>query len=280
MFGLPTVFLLLSFLSGGLHCLDIPFKQALNAVTTSAEQLKSSEESNSLWASFFSGFSSSLYVIIISELGDKTFFIAAIMSMQHPRALVYGGAMLALITMTILSALLGYATTIVPRFITFYVSGVLFLLFGLKMLYEAYTMSSTAAKEEFDEVHIQLTQSKGADLEAANAPQDVHRSVFSKLCTATKQILTPVFVEAFILTFLAEWGDRSQITTIVLAATKSALGVIVGGVLGHSLCTGFAVLMGRFVAQRIPVQWITFIGGVTFIIFAFSVFFGNPESTS
>ncbi|CAH8554663.1 unnamed protein product [Heterobilharzia americana] len=239
-----------------------------------------SQEPNSLWDLFFSGFSSSFYVIIISELGDKTFFIAAIMSMQHPRTLVYCGAMLALVTMTLLSALLGYATTIVPRFVTFYASGVLFLIFGLKMLYEAYTMSSSSAKEEFDEVHSQLTQSKLGDVEAAYTLQDASRGFFARIWLGTKKILTPVFVEAFILTFLAEWGDRSQITTIVLAATKSALGVIVGGVLGHALCTGFAVLMGRFVAQRIPVQWITFIGGVTFLIFAFSVFFGNPDSNS
>lgn len=29
---------------------------------------------------------------------------------------------------------------------------------------------------------------------------------------------SPIFIQAFILTFLAEWGDRSQITTIALAA--------------------------------------------------------------
>ena len=37
------------------------------------------------------------------------------------------------------------------------------------------------------------------------------RRVLSRICT-------PIFLEAFVLTFLAEWGDRSQITTIALAA--------------------------------------------------------------
>ena len=31
-------------------------------------------------------------------------------------------------------------------------------------------------------------------------------------------LLGPVFVQAFVLTFLGEWGDRSQISTIALAA--------------------------------------------------------------
>lgn len=34
---------------------------------------------------------------------------------------------------------------------------------------------------------------------------------------------SPIFVQAFVLTFLAEWGDRSQITTIALAAAHVSL---------------------------------------------------------
>ena len=36
-------------------------------------------------------FISSLTMILVSELGDKTFFIAAVMAMKHPRAVVLAG---------------------------------------------------------------------------------------------------------------------------------------------------------------------------------------------
>jgi len=48
-------------------------------------------------------FVASLSVIVVSELGDKTFFIAAIMAMRHSRITVFTGAISALALMTVLS---------------------------------------------------------------------------------------------------------------------------------------------------------------------------------
>ena len=56
---------------------------------------------------FFSAFIASFLLILGSEVGDKTFFIAAIMSMKHSHTIVFGGAISALILMTALSAGLG-----------------------------------------------------------------------------------------------------------------------------------------------------------------------------
>ena len=39
---------------------------------------------------FAAGFSESLLMILVSEIGDKTFFIATIMAMRNPRAVVRG----------------------------------------------------------------------------------------------------------------------------------------------------------------------------------------------
>ena len=55
---------------------------------------------------FVHAFVASISVIIVSELGDKTFFIAAIMAMRHSRLIVFIGAILALIVMTIISGTL------------------------------------------------------------------------------------------------------------------------------------------------------------------------------
>ena len=76
------------------------------------------------------------------------------------------------------------------------------------------------------------------------------------------------------MTFLAEWGDRSQIATIALAAAKDPLGVTIGGCIGHSICTGMAVSGGRMLASRISEKTVAFYGGLVFLAFGIhSVFF-------
>ena len=52
---------------------------------------------------FLHSFMASLSVILVSELGDKTFFIAAIMAMRHSRLIVFIAAIASLWLMTILS---------------------------------------------------------------------------------------------------------------------------------------------------------------------------------
>lgn len=52
---------------------------------------------------FIHAFVAAISVIVVSELGDKTFFIAAIMAMRHPRLTVFLGAASALAFMTVLS---------------------------------------------------------------------------------------------------------------------------------------------------------------------------------
>lgn len=83
-----------------------------------------------------------------------------------------------------------------------------------------------------------------------------------------RRFCTPVFLEAFVLTFVAEWGDRSQIATISLAAHDDPFGVTFGAVAGHTLCTGAACLGGELLARRISPRTMAVAGGVLFFLFA------------
>merc|ERR1719273_1101062 len=86
-----------------------------------------------------------------------------------------------------------------------------------------------------------------------------------------------VFIEVLTMTFLAEWGDRSQIATIALAAHRDPTGVCIGGCLGHGFCTALAVMGGKFLASRISEKHVTLIGGSLFLIFGIHSFLVGPE---
>ena len=100
----------------------------------------------------------------------------------------------------------------------------------------------------------------------------------ARIARIMSRVCTPVFIEAFVLIFLAEWGDRSQITTIGWLDAQEPCGVaIIGGILGHCFCTSLAVLGGRIVALKISPRTVSFVGGILFFGFALhALYFGAP----
>lgn len=207
-------------------------------------------------------FFASLSMIVVSEIGDETFIIAALMAMRHPKSTVLSGALSALVVMTVLSTGLG---RIVPNLIsrkhTNSAATVLYAFFGLRLLYIAWRSDSKASqKKEIEEVEEKLEAGQG---------KSTFRRVFSRFCT-------PIFLESFVLTFLAEWGDRSQIATIALATHKNAVGVATGATLGHTICTSIAVVGGSMLASKISQGTVATVGGLLFLGFSLSSYFYPP----
>ncbi|KAF7817757.1 GDT1-like protein 4 [Senna tora] len=208
----------------------------------------------------FDAFFASLSMIIVSEIGDETFIIAALMAMRHPKSIVLSGALTALIIMTVLSTGLG---RIVPNLIsrkhTNSAATVLYAFFGLRLLYIAWRSDSKSSqKKEMEEVEEKLEAGQG---------KTTFRRFFSRFLSS---------LQSFILTFLAEWGDRSQIATIALATHKNALGVAVGATIGHTICTSLAVVGGSMLASKISQRTVATIGGLLFLGFSVSSYFYPP----
>ncbi|KAL6556163.1 hypothetical protein OROGR_005451 [Orobanche gracilis] len=233
----------------------------------------------------FDAFFASFSMILVSEIGDETFIIAALMAMRHPKSIVLSGALSALFVMTgfwfpklllidtteivfhthlyqILSTGLG---RIVPNLIsrkhTNSAATVLYAFFGLRLLYIAWRSDSKASqKKEIEEVEEKLEGGQG-------------KTTFRRFLS---RFFTPIYLESFILTFLAEWGDRSQIATIALATHKNAVGVAIGATIGHTICTSLAVIGGSMLASKISQRTVATIGGLLFLGFSLSSYFYPP----
>lgn len=79
-------------------------------------------------------------------------------------------------------------------------------------------------------------------------------NVLSGLNNLCSLLLSPAWVQTFVMTFLGEWGDRSQIATIAMAAGQDYWWVTAGAVFGHSLCTAGAVIGGRAIAGKVSMR--------------------------
>ena len=72
------------------------------------------------------------------------------------------------------------------------------------------------------------------------------------------------------MTFLAEWGDRSQLATIALAASFSLFMVTLGALIGHFICTAAAVKIGEWISGRVNEKYVLLVGGIVFILSGFA----------
>ncbi|KAH9309747.1 hypothetical protein KI387_037658, partial [Taxus chinensis] len=198
-------------------------------------------------------FTKSLAMTILSEIGDKTFFVAAIMAMRHPRRLVLAGCLGALTVMTIISVVLGWAApNLLSRKWTHLITTVLFFAFGFWSLWEGLTDGGES--EELAEVEAKLSadwKENGSSNKATVKGSKVEDDMKKQQRPFLSQCLSPILLEAFSLTFFGEWGDKSQIATIGLAADVNPFGVVLGGVLGQALCTTAAVFGGKGLASCI-----------------------------
>lgn len=243
----------------------------------------------------FHSFVLSLTMILVSEVGDKTFLVAALMAMKHDRMVVFSAAFGALLVMTVLSAVLGHAVpTLLPQRLTSLLAAGLFFIFGARLLREGMRMDpSEDVSAEMHQVEQELAEKEkelaggqhGSTPHAlemgmgsrrsrskrrfASPPRSpsqspsrspAHRSGsslsqlihgVSNLCSL---LLSPAWVQTFAMTFVGEWGDRSQIATIAMAAGQDYWWVMLGAICGHIVCTGVAVVGGRAIAGRVSLK--------------------------
>ncbi len=180
-------------------------------------------------------FFSSIGLVLLMELGDKTMLTTICLSAQYRRpGLVLLSTMTALATSSVIAVIIGYilSTTLPIELIT-YVSGILFIGLGI------YTLAR-ANSEEPDTC-------------------DNPGTLFGM----------------FSLVLLSELGDKSQITILALAAQSSfAILVFIGSMIGFLIVNSLGAMAGDRAAARIPLKIVKRVVGFIFILFGSLVVLG------
>lgn len=183
-----------------------------------------------------------LALIVPVELPDKTFVATLVLATRFRPLLVWIGVVSAFAVQTTVAVVAGSLLTTLPRTPVQIASMLLFVVGGVLLLRGASRADAeeAAAEQEFGEV----AASKGA-------------------ATGLKAIAT-----SFLVLFLAEWGDLSQILTANLVAqTGEPLSIGIGAFLGLALVSGLGATLGHQL-RRVSLSTIRRIGGGVCLLLA------------
>ena len=206
-----------------------------------------------------SGFYQAFSLVFLSEIGDKTFFVAALLAAKLSRFISFVGSLGALAVMTVISVIIGQVFHAVPSEIANGIplddvaAVIAFTYFGIKILSEAFETpedGKSAMDEEFE------------DAEEAVEGSDTGNSAAAQIASI------------FALVFAAEFGDRSFLATIALSAAQNPVSVAAGGIAAHAVATGIAVIGGAYISKYVSEKVIGYIGGSLFLIFAVTTAIG------
>jgi len=179
-------------------------------------------------------FLSALGLIALLELGDKTQLVTISLATRHPWREVLAGAVLGLVAATAVGAAVGgiLATTLGP-WLTYIkmAGGILFIVIGVWTVVQA-------LRHHFQE-----------------EPEESVKERRSAFATAAS------------FNFLAEFGDKTQIAVIILAATYDApVSVFLGGSAGLALIALSSVIIGTGLSRFLSEKWLRLLSTALFII--------------
>ncbi len=172
----------------------------------------------------------SLVLIALAEIGDKSQLVCMTLAARHGRALpVLYGAVAAFSILNGLAVVFGTTLAVwLPQSWVLAAMAILFGAFG---------------------VHSFMNGADGDDENEGVTPITGHG----------------LFVTSFLMIFIAEFGDKTQIAVAGLAGLYSSTAVWLGATVALVLTSAAGVLAGKTVLRRLPVVWLHRMAGGLFL---------------
>ena len=178
--------------------------------------------------------------LFLVELPDKTFIATLVLATKYRPLYVWIGVAAAFFVQTLVAVGFGALLTKLPKEPVHIVVALLFLVAGVLLIKGAKDAANEGAEAE-EEFAEKIKPAQGAKAIGAS----------------------------FLVLFLAEWGDLSQLATAGFVARNGhPFSVGLGAFLALALVSGLGALLGRALLKRISLGAIRTAGGVVCLIFA------------
>jgi putative Ca2+/H+ antiporter (TMEM165/GDT1 family) len=179
--------------------------------------------------------------IFIVELPDKTFIAALVLSTRYPPLAVWVGVGLAFGVQTLVAVTLGALATLLPDVVLQVLAATIFLV-GAVVLFRTAPGADTAEQEQEQEYAARATEPRSF-LGAA--------------------------VASFLVLFVAEWGDLSQLLTISFVTRyDDHVSVFLGAWLALLTVSGLAVVAGRLLLRHLRLAVLHYVGAAVCLLLA------------
>jgi putative Ca2+/H+ antiporter (TMEM165/GDT1 family) len=179
---------------------------------------------------WLSSVGTSFLVIGLAEFGDKSQLVCMTLASRHRGLPVALGAIAAFAVLNLLAVLFGAAAAAwLPGWLVALAVAILFAIFGIGAL---------RYREEDEDGEIEEKPGHG------------------------------IFATTFLLIFLAEFGDKTQIAVAGLSSTAAAGAIWLGATLALATTSLLGIVAGRRLLNRLPLLWIHRISGVFFLLLA------------
>jgi putative Ca2+/H+ antiporter (TMEM165/GDT1 family) len=182
-----------------------------------------------------------LALIVPAELPDKTFVATLVLATRFRAIPVMVGAAAGFAVQAGIAVVAGSAVSLLPATPVHAVTAAIFALGAVLML----RSNNDTTSEETQEVEAEI-----AEIPAA---------------PSTRRII----LTSFIVLFVAEWGDLTQLLTASLSAKyHQPISVFLGSWIGLVAVAGLAVTGGKALLRIIPLQWVRRIAALAFGVVA------------
>jgi putative Ca2+/H+ antiporter (TMEM165/GDT1 family) len=169
-------------------------------------------------------------LVAFAEIGDKSQLVCMTLAARHRGLPVVIGAVAAFAVLNLLAVLFGAAVAAwLPEWMVTLAVAALFAGFGI---------SALRFTEDADDGEVKEKPGHG------------------------------IVATTFLLIFLAEFGDKTQIAVAGLGSTSEPSAVWAGATVALAMTSILGVLAGRKLLNRLPLKWIHRISGVFFLLLA------------
>ena len=236
--------------------------------------------------SFLSSIAYSFSFVFVTDLTDKSVFLIILLSQKIPTLILFIISLFSVLLMNYLSILVGcYITKLISLVYLEIIACILFITFGILSIIES-RKKENQVKDLMEKTKKELNYSENDDYQLMSEDIETNYESNSELKYPStlrtnsnisninvinennnNGINTGLIIAIIIMLCLSDFGDKSQITVMTMAAIYDLYGILIGSTLALVGTVTIAVLFGAWICDKISTKLLFLIGGILFLIF-------------